>query len=96
LLQYLLSLFWKKKIVKVKKICAKLLQNDRIPKVLTSELKSAQLINKILSEELKQIVDEHKNTENLPTGEKLISQTKNYAESESEASDRNCKNPKEP
>jgi hypothetical protein len=62
-------------------------------KVLTSELKSAQLINKMLSEELKQIVNEH-NTENLPTGEKLISQTKNYAESET--SDRYCKNPKEP
>jgi hypothetical protein len=62
--------------------------------VLTSELKSAQVINKILSEELKQIIDEHKNTENLHTGEKLIYQTKNNAGSET--SNRYYKSLKEP
>jgi hypothetical protein len=35
--------------------------------VLTTELKSAQLINKILSHELNQIVNEHKFTENPDT-----------------------------
>jgi hypothetical protein len=41
--------------------CFKLTEYIKVP---TSELKSAQVINKILSEELKQIVNEHKNTEN--------------------------------
>jgi hypothetical protein len=61
--------------VKVKKIGAKIASKmTEYLKVLTSELKSAQLINKILLEELKQIEDEHKIAENLPTCEKLIFQ----------------------
>jgi hypothetical protein len=61
--------------------------------VLTTELKSLQLINKILSHELNQILNEHKFTENLDTSEKLKYQTKDYAGSESEASNKNYGNP---
>jgi hypothetical protein len=61
----------------------KLLQNDRISKSAYIRIEICA-INKILLEELKQIVDEHKIVDNLPTCEKLISQIKNYAESERE------------
>jgi hypothetical protein len=61
--------------------------------VLTTELKSAQLINKMLLHELNQVVNEHKFTENLDTSEKLKYQPKDYAGSDSEASNRNYRNP---
>jgi hypothetical protein len=51
--------------------------------VLTTELKSAKLLNKIVSHELNQIVNEHKFTENLDTSEKLKYQMKTYAGSQS-------------
>jgi hypothetical protein len=47
----------------------------------------------MLSHELNQIVNEHRFTENLDTSEKLKYQTKDYARSESEASNRNYRNP---
>jgi hypothetical protein len=61
-------------------------------KVLTSEIQSAQLINKILLEELKRTDDEYKIAEKLPTYRKLKSQIKTYPISESEIPDRNFKN----
>jgi lysophospholipase L1-like esterase len=61
--------------------------------VLTTELKSAQLINTVLWHELNQIVNEYKATENRDTREKLKYQTKDYAGSDSEASNRNYRNP---
>jgi hypothetical protein len=47
-------------------------------KVLTSEIKSAQLTNKILLEQLKHTGGEYKIDENLSTYEKLNSQSKAY------------------
>jgi hypothetical protein len=64
--------------------------------VLTSELRSAQLTNKMLLEELKQTDSEYKINENISTYEKLKSQSKTYPLSESETPDRNFKNPKKP
>jgi hypothetical protein len=63
-------------------------------KVLTSEIKSAQLRNKILLEELKRTGGEYKIDENLSMYGKLNSQSKAYPLSESETPDRNFKNPK--
>lgn len=65
-------------------------------KVLTLEIKSAQLINKILLEELKRTDGEYKIDENLSTCGKLNSQSKTYPLSESETPGRNFKNLKKP
>jgi HD superfamily phosphohydrolase len=53
--------------------------------VLTTELKSAQLIIKILQDELKSKVSEPMNTENLPRCVNFNSQAKNNSESGSES-----------
>jgi DNA-directed RNA polymerase subunit RPC12/RpoP len=71
--------------------CFKMLEHL---KVLTSEIKSAQLTNKILLEELKRTGGEYNFDENLSTYEELNSQSKTYPLSESETPDRNFKNPK--
>jgi DNA-directed RNA polymerase subunit RPC12/RpoP len=60
--------------------CFKMLEHL---KVRTSEIKSAQLTNKILLEELKHTGGEYKIDENLSTYEKLNSQSKAYPLSES-------------
>jgi hypothetical protein len=57
--------------------CQNCLKMTEYMKVLTIELKSVQSINKILSEEISQIVKEHKSTENLHTSEKFIYRSKN-------------------
>jgi hypothetical protein len=65
-------------------------------KVLTSELISAQLTNKILLEEIKHTGGEYKIDENLSTCEKLKSQSETYLLSDSLTPDRNYKNPRKP
>jgi stress-induced morphogen len=64
--------------------------------VLKSEIQTAQLINKILQDELKRTGSEYNIAENLPTYEILKSQSETYPISENETPDKKSKNPKKP